>query len=247
VCPGVRTMSQSVSPSRTTCPSLSGSSTVYGPTGWSCADVVAVPVGVHHQREVPGVRAHPCGGLVGVADEAAVNEAGCRPRSRSRLASGNGLCCQVTQVGSRCSSAVIGCLPWLPRRGARPPWHPGPAAGSASLLGSCRHADQGLLTGGHERPLRALDADHLQSAHAERPSGLHDRSDGLEVVTCVRRHEVDLVLHGEHLGLLGEHCEGGVPARAVGDSTGGSGMAVPVNAASPRVGWAARCGRAQGR
>ena len=61
-------------------------------------------MGVDDQREVPGVRADPRGGLVGVADEAAVDEgrvppvdagAGWRP--------GTAWAASVTQAGSRSS------------------------------------------------------------------------------------------------------------------------------------------------
>ena len=38
------------------------------------ADVVGVPVGVHDQADVPGVRADPGGGLLRVADEPAVDQ-----------------------------------------------------------------------------------------------------------------------------------------------------------------------------
>ena len=63
------------------------------------SDVVGVPVRVLDQRELPGVRTHPLDGLPGVADEATVDERRCRPCTRSRLASGNGLRCQVNHVG----------------------------------------------------------------------------------------------------------------------------------------------------
>ena len=52
-------------------------------------------------RVVPGVRAYRRGCLLRVAGEPAVNRAGWRPRTRSRLASGNGLRCQVTLWGAK--------------------------------------------------------------------------------------------------------------------------------------------------
>jgi hypothetical protein len=45
--------------------------------------------------------------------------------------------------------------------------HSGVVGRLPSLLGSVRHADQGLLAYGHERPLRALDGEHFYLAHAD--------------------------------------------------------------------------------
>jgi hypothetical protein len=68
------------------------------------SDVVGVPVGVDDQRQLSGVGVHPVRGLEGVAGEATVDRAGFRPGSSSRLASGKGRCCQVTQGGRRSGS-----------------------------------------------------------------------------------------------------------------------------------------------
>ena len=67
-----------------------------------------VPGGVDDQGQLAGVGVHPVRGLAGVAGEATVDRAGFRPGRRSRLASGRGRCCQVTQGGRR-SGSVTAC------------------------------------------------------------------------------------------------------------------------------------------
>jgi hypothetical protein len=99
----VEPASRELSPSRRTCPSCSGWSTVYGATGWSRSsatqqpgsrratrrmaaipaprpsiacppDVVGVPVGVDDQDDVAERGAHICRRLLCVADETAVDD-----------------------------------------------------------------------------------------------------------------------------------------------------------------------------
>lgn len=81
---------------------------------------------------------------------------------------------------------------------------------AGSLLGPL-HADQRLLPVGDELPLAVVrDAEHFQLADGQRASGLQDRSDRIEVLTDRGREEVDFVLDGENLGVLGEQGVGGV-------------------------------------
>ncbi|MGW3485593.1 hypothetical protein, partial [Rhodococcus indonesiensis] len=49
------------------------------------ADVVGVPVGIDHSPQVRGVRIYPRGGLLGVPDEAAVDERGCAPADQQQV------------------------------------------------------------------------------------------------------------------------------------------------------------------
>src|SRR5215207_2810256 len=81
------------------------------------ADVVRVPVGVHDQRDVPGVRTYPSSRLLRVADEPAVNEGRLTP-------------VQQEQVG-------VGKRPSLPGHPAREPLiieSHGPPSCAAELL-----------------------------------------------------------------------------------------------------------------
>jgi len=54
------------------------------------ADVVGVPVGVHDQRDVGGVRAYPRGGLLRVADEPGVDEGRLAPVQQEQVGVGKG-------------------------------------------------------------------------------------------------------------------------------------------------------------
>jgi hypothetical protein len=52
------------------------------------ADVVGVPVSVHHQRDLPSLRACPCGRVLGVADEAAVHQGRLTPAQQEQVGVG---------------------------------------------------------------------------------------------------------------------------------------------------------------
>jgi len=98
----------------------------------------------------------------------------------------------------------------------------------ACSFGSSIHADQRLLACRHQRPLRALDAEHFQSAHGQCSSRFQDRSHGLKVIADGRHQEIDLVLHREDRGVLGEQRERRIAARAVCDGAGGARAEVAV-------------------
>jgi hypothetical protein len=70
-------------------------------------------VGVDDEREVVGVGVNPGSGLVGVADEPAIDQGGLRPVSRSRLASGRRLLLPGEPGGER----RVGHDPWAVKRG----------------------------------------------------------------------------------------------------------------------------------
>ena len=78
-----------------------GDRSARGLQGGVAADVVGVPVRVDHQLDASGVGMGPVAGLVGVGDEAGVDECRCRAGKQEQVGVGEGRDCQFTQVGSK--------------------------------------------------------------------------------------------------------------------------------------------------